>query len=92
MSMINIETLKEIINSWDPVGLFPTCPQDEYNSEIKEIFTKVQTVSVELEDLAQIVYDTFKDSFGSAFSLDLSECKTIAQKIIDSVTHETSLK
>jgi hypothetical protein len=30
-------TIKEVIDKWDPIGLFPGAPDNEYHSEIQVI-------------------------------------------------------
>ncbi len=32
-----MSNIKEIIDTWDPIGLFPFCPENEYHSEILQI-------------------------------------------------------
>ena len=35
---IRIEEIKYIINTFDPIELFPMAPDDEYDEEIKKIY------------------------------------------------------
>ena len=32
-----VSCLQQIINEWDPIGLFPIAPKDEYVEEIRKI-------------------------------------------------------
>ena len=78
-------TVKEVIDAWDPVGLFDMgSPDDEYHPEIREIVQLLNDIET-VDELTVGIHKIFKkwfgkDSFGSkAYAVD--ECRPIAQKI-----------
>ena len=75
-------SIETIINTWDPIELFPHSPPDEYSVEIQKIaLAKEQTDDAIV--LGNNIYQIFIDSFGrEIFQKPLSECVTIAQEII----------
>ncbi|MDI3486310.1 MAG: hypothetical protein PWQ50_1530 [Methanolobus sp.] len=82
------------INNWDPVGLFPYAPPDEYDSEIFEISEfidrMVQKGDIEENELASRICEVFSRSFGNdVFKAELGECLDVARKI--KKKHITSL-
>ncbi|UKS23901.1 hypothetical protein LOZ80_19855 [Paenibacillus sp. HWE-109] len=61
---IDIESLTQIINDWDPVGLLAGgAPENEYSFEIGEIFQKSATCKSET-DLAILIYRVFNYKMG----------------------------
>ncbi len=50
--------VKEIIDNWDPLDLFPFCPQDEYDCEIRKIeeFMKETKDEKELGEYIYAIY------------------------------------
>jgi len=78
------EIIEKIINQWDPIGLFPGAPQDEYKDEINSIylFTKNNN-NLTIESLADEIYKIFIKSFGEdIFALKKEDCRNIAVAII----------
>lgn len=74
-----MENIKKIIDDWDPIGLLSHAPNDEYNSEIDEIYRLLCTSNT-LDELAEGVYNTFSTSFGKAnFNKSMDECRQIAR-------------
>ena len=75
-------TIEFIINSWDPIGLFPYSPQDEYSSEIQKIkFARRKTDDA--FTFGDHIYQIFIESFGpEIFQKSLSECVSVAEKIM----------
>lgn len=75
--------IKEIINTWDPIGLFPFCPEDEYHSEISQIETFLSE-TMEEKDLGKYIFSLFLKSFGpNIFQRSMTECCVIARKILE---------
>ncbi|MEE1279503.1 MAG: hypothetical protein UHH95_01560 [Oscillospiraceae bacterium] len=74
--------VKEIIDEWDPINLLAMhCPDDEYNDISFSISQKVRTI-VNVEDLANYIYDLFGHEFGiTTFEKTLDDCRIIARKI-----------
>ncbi len=70
--------VKKIVNEWDPVGLLPSAPDDEYEFEIARIvslLSNVDTVNTLSDGIAQI----FTKAFGWSFSEE--ECLPVSRKI-----------
>jgi len=81
--VIFINTVKLIIDAWDPIELFPYAPNDEYHSEIREIEQLLDSIKYK-EELADGIYSIFMESFGKhTFHKTKNECAMIAQKILD---------
>ena len=77
-----MSNIKEIIDAWDPIGLFPFCPDDEYHSEISQIKTFLSEPKSE-KDLGEYIFALFTESFGAdAFQRSMIECCIIAREII----------
>lgn len=61
-----MDKIIEIINLWDPIGLFPMAPKDEYELECKEIYCFLKgNTEVKEEDLCKKINDVFSKSFGA---------------------------
>jgi len=53
--------IKEIINSWDPMGLIDFCPADEYETETKGIRNLVvNNRNIDKKTLAQEIKNIFE--------------------------------
>lgn len=73
--------IKNIINEWDPIDLFPFAPEDEYNKEIEKI-SDILTLDISLEVLAIKIKQIFVDSFGEEmFFRDDESVSKIAEKL-----------
>lgn len=77
--------ISSAINQWDPIGLFPMAPEDEYRNEIIKIFTYLdQNPNVTEEELAQKINEIFQISFGTdVYFEDIRGCMNVAKQIID---------
>lgn len=78
-SGVSLDDLKkfveEQINAWNPMGC------SDYALEVKEINGQIN-VNMTANELGKLIYDTFKQSFGTrAFNKTLEECTEIAEKI-----------
>lgn len=81
-SSISYDNLKEIIDAWDPINLFPEAPEDEYWSEIREIYLRSNKVD-NVFDLARIIHDVFTRCFGTnTFGSREGSTLKVAQKIM----------
>lgn len=78
------EIITKIINEWDPIGLFPMAPEDEYDCEIDKICEFVfSTHDLQVQPLAQKINKIFVEAFGAdAYYEDLEQCLVIAQNIL----------
>ncbi|MDO6355716.1 DUF1871 family protein [Caloramator sp. CAR-1] len=75
------DKVAKIINEWDPIDLFPFSPKDEYEVEI-ELISKLVDKRIDLESLANNIYDLFIKRFGDdVFTRSYDECFIIAKKI-----------
>lgn len=80
--MIRVDYVERIINTWDPIGLFPYSPVDEYHDEIDHIKCILATATNATE-LSEGIYSIFVDSFGTGiFKKSKGECKEIAQRLL----------
>lgn len=79
-----VSYLEQIINEWDPVGLFPMAPKDEYMEEIKKIKEYIQLVpDVTESQLTDKINEIFVASFGKDVYKENRETSTsVAGKII----------
>lgn len=75
------------INEWDPIGLFPMAPEDEYTNEIIKIMEYLGVVSdITEEKLAQKINKIFIASFGDdVYVEDMKGCLNVARKIINNL-------
>ena len=81
-----MSNIKGIIDTWDPIGLFPFCPEDEYHSEISQIESFLNESKGE-KDLGEYIFELFIKSFGeNSFQRSINECRMIASKIIENGT------
>ncbi len=55
-----MSNIKEIIDTWDPIGLFPFCPENEYHSEILQIEAFLCEPLAE-KDLGEYIFALFTD-------------------------------
>ena len=75
--------IRDIINEWDPIHLFPMAPKDEYKDEIEEV-CKLLKKEISMEDIERGIENIFIKSFGAdIFDMitNRSECKEVAIKL-----------
>ena len=77
--------IKEIINEWDPIEIFPMAPEDEYSNEILQIENYLNSNgNADLQTLAIIIDKIFAGSFGrDVYFGDINDCMEIADKILN---------
>ncbi|MBR4767874.1 MAG: DUF1871 family protein [Lachnospiraceae bacterium] len=81
-------TLKCIIDKWDPIGLFPAAPGDEYCTEIGLIDLILSTTN-DPNEVARGIWKVFSTSFGNEiFDKSIEECRIIADMILSSKDNE----
>lgn len=82
--MNKFESVKEIIDEWDPINLLPHAPDDEYEAEIKDIVKQINLVHSS-EELSIVIHNVFSNWFGKdsleSIHYTISECQPIAEKI-----------
>ncbi len=83
--MINNDKVLEIINEWDPIGLFPLAPKNEYASYAIEISEFISTnQSVTSYELSLFIDEMFITSFGDAYnSFNTVNSSIISNKILE---------
>lgn len=75
--------ITNIINKWDPVGLFPLAPEDEYRFEIELICRYLAENNATAVTLGQYLHRMFTERFGSdVFLRGSAECTEIAERIL----------
>ena len=79
-----MERITQIINDWEPSGLFPRAPKDEYGNEIKRIEEFVcANYNLQVHTLAQEINKIFVETFGTdVYYEDLEQCTIIAKRLL----------
>lgn len=78
-----INHITKTINDWDPVGLFPLAPDDEYCFEIALIDRYLRENTVSETALGQYIHRMFTERFGSdVFCRNVVECTETASRIL----------
>lgn len=79
-----LEKVEIAINEWDPLGLFPYAPKDEYKLEIKELVAYLENEKLCSDyKLGKKIYDLFLRTLGSdVFTQNIESYIGIAQKIL----------
>lgn len=77
-----MNNILEILNSWDPIDLFPMAPKDEYIEEGKKIEEYIKNNVVTVEELSNEINIIFKNSFGTVYNEDVKSCLKVAEKIL----------
>ncbi|WP_141504014.1 DUF1871 family protein [Paenibacillus luteus] len=72
------EIVKQVIDAWNPYGLLPDAPEDEFDSEIRQITAKLMT-SESMEELALHIQKVFTTSFDDNFNYN--NCLDAASRI-----------
>ena len=76
-----MDFVTKIINQWDPIGLLPFAPSDEYHSEIAQITQLLAAARTE-DDLAAGIDHVFRAAFRpEIFQKSLEDCRKIARML-----------
>ena len=80
-----MELIVRLLNEWDPIGLLPYAPDDEYIVEAKRISEYInQHPFCKIDDLAKAINEIFIKSFGADIYKDnYSACYSIAKSLLD---------
>ena len=80
-----VSCLQQIINEWDPIGLFPIVPKDEYVEEIRKIEEYIKSMPDFMEEqLADKINEIFVTLFGNdVYKENVGTCIFVAKKIIE---------
>lgn len=82
----NYNTIKSIIDQWDPLLLLNIAPDDEYNPEIKKIVKFINPSNyINDSELAKEIQNIFLLAFGSSFHKDYDTCIEISKKILEQI-------
>lgn len=82
----NYNTIKSIIDQWDPLLLLNIAPDDEYNPEIKKIVKFINASDyINDSELAKEIQNIFLLAFGSSFHKDYDTCIEISKKILEQI-------
>lgn len=65
--------VSRIINEWNPMGLLPFCPPDEYEPEIDEIVRLLPRAESD-DQLATIIDEVFRYWFGNRCPCNYEAC------------------
>ena len=77
-------TVEKVINEWDPIGLLPFSPKDEYSSEISKIM-EICSMSNSTDEVGEGILNVFIDAFGiEIFKYSLADCIKIADLLFAS--------
>ena len=79
-----MDRILAIISDWDPIGLFPGAPKDEYLNEAKEIESILtNNPQITWQELANCIHNVFIIPFGvGTLEVKMEECLEIAKKIL----------
>ncbi len=79
-----LKKINEIIDRWDPMGLFPFAPKDEYTDE-SMLIEKALAKTANARSLGEEIRRIFIYSFGEEdFTHSIDECVEIARSILQS--------
>ncbi|WP_161783530.1 DUF1871 family protein [Paenibacillus tyrfis] len=70
--------IRQVIHEWNPYGLLPCAPDNEFDSEIEKVTKSLQQVNT-LEELARSIQEIFSLSFGEPFKYE--RCLSVADQI-----------
>ena len=81
--------VKKTIDEWDPIGLLPHAPNDEYQAEIEEIQQLLETVN-DSGELSKGIFFIFEKAFGkNVFFKSQNDCERIAGILISHKNSDT---
>ena len=80
------ERILKIFNDWDPVGIKPLTPDDEYIVEVNEIESAIlKDMNISKKSLSEIISTIFIKNFGKdVFVSSSKDVEKIASKILAS--------
>jgi hypothetical protein len=81
-----MDQIIKIINLWDPIGLFPMAPKDEYEAECREIyFFLVNNNGVSVAELSKKIDEIIMNRFGADVynSESQKKCFDVSREILD---------
>lgn len=70
--------VRQVIHEWNPFGLLPHAPIDEFDSEIEKVVISLADATT-VEEMARRIQEIFSSSFGEPFGYE--ECFNTANQI-----------
>jgi len=80
-----LKIVKKAIDEFNPYGLLPEAPDDEFDGESSQIADRINVNST-VEEIAEIISKVFSEAFDEDF--DLEDCRIPAEKIYTSIKNE----
>lgn len=79
------DKVMDIINDWDPIGVLPYSPKDEYLSETEKIIEIWERDKIlDANNLADIIDTIFINSFGEdVYKVDRKNTLLLANKLLE---------
>lgn len=77
--------VKKAIDEFNPYGLLPEAPSNEFDSESREIAEQINVNST-LEEIAEIIAKELSKAFDANF--DMKKCMVPAEKIYKSIKNK----
>lgn len=79
---IIFKIVKKEIDKWNPYGLLPDCPSDEFDGESKSIAMHIDRNST-ADKIAKTISEEFTLSFGDSDMFSFKSCVSVAENIRD---------
>ena len=79
------EIVKKAIDEFNPYGLLPEAPSNEFDSESRKIAGQINVNST-VEEIAEIIASVFSKAFNENF--EIKECMVTAEKIYKSMNNK----
>lgn len=79
-----MEMIRDIINEWDPICLFPMAPENEYEDEINQIYNLLNGGNLSIERIEESIEKIFIKSFGEDLFYSFTskcKCREVAEKL-----------
>ena len=75
--------VKPVIDEWNPYGLLPDTPNDEFDSESRRITEMIKNryKTISANELASVVSAVFVRAFGSGEGFEQEHCTVVAAKL-----------
>jgi len=80
--MFNI--VKKFVDEFNPMGLLPRAPDNEYDNESKKIVCQINQNST-IYEIAEIISKVLSKSFDE--KIEIKKCLATAEKIYQSLNH-----
>lgn len=85
-NLYEFEVVKKAIDERDPIRLLAFAPDDEYDSESRDIVENLSS-SMSMEEIAELIAKIFAESFNRV-DITTNRCIIVANKIYKSIHRE----